>query len=46
MSTEKKGYSYKDSYGDEFTVYPKLDMYADNDNLYVGLILSMKTLVR
>lgn len=37
MSTEKKGYSYKDAYGDEFTVYPKLDMYADNDNLYVGL---------
>lgn len=37
MLAGKKGYPYKDSYGDEFTVYPKLDMYADNDNLYVGL---------
>lgn len=37
MSSEKKGYPYKDSYGDEFTVYPKLDMYDDNDNLYIGL---------
>ena len=37
MSAEKKGYPYKDRYGDEFTVYPKLNMYADNDNLYVGL---------
>lgn len=37
MSAEVKGYPYKDSYGDEFTVYPKLNMYADNSNLYVGL---------
>lgn len=37
MLAGKKGYPYKDSYGDEFTVYPKLHMYADNDNLYVGL---------
>lgn len=37
MSSEKKGYPYKDSYGDEFTVYPELNMYADNSNLYIGL---------
>lgn len=37
MSAEVKGYPYKDSYGDEFTVYPKLNMYADNSNLYIGL---------
>lgn len=37
MSSEKKGYPYKDSFGDEFTVYPKLNMYANNYNLYLGL---------
>ncbi len=33
----KKSYEYKSAYGDVYTVEPKLAMYVDNDNLYVGL---------
>ena len=37
MSNEIKRMDYTDSYGDLIKVTPVLNMYRDNDNLYVGL---------
>lgn len=34
---DEKSYILTDSYGDEVEVIPKLNMYRDNDNLYIGL---------
>jgi len=34
--TDRTGYIYKDSYGDDNTLYPKLNFYLSDNNLYLG----------
>jgi len=34
--TEHKGYIYTDSYGDDNTLYPKLNFYLSDNNIYLG----------
>jgi len=38
IMTEEKGYTYVDSYGDANTVYPRLNYYVSDNNLYLGLV--------
>ncbi len=33
---ERKSYIYTDSFGDDNTLYPKLNFYVDDKNLYLG----------
>lgn len=34
--SDRKGYSYVDSFGDEIILYPRLNMYVEGNSLYLG----------